>query len=312
MNRTLLVADDDKQFQGLVGSIFRGTRWSVKTAGDGSSAMESLMNFPPDLVLLDLNMPGVDGREVLARMRHTPRLEMVPVIIVSGEDSPEARSAEFERGADDYICKPFDPVDLRSRVESADRRARRMLGANPLTLLPGGPAIEEEAWRRIKDGTPLAYFHIDIDNFKAYNDAYGHLRGDDVIRETAALLGRVQADFPEENVFLGHIGGDDFVLMSSLGRDERIAAAVAQRFDAAVGAFYGPQDRTRGFILSTDRQGGVREFPLMSLSIAMAASDRRELEHYARIADIAGEIKSYLKKLPGRTGSMYLKDRRRD
>ncbi|MDD2805283.1 MAG: diguanylate cyclase [Elusimicrobiales bacterium] len=205
-----------------------------------------------------------------------------------------------------------DSVDLRARADSADKGARCMLGANPLTLLPGEPAIEEEAWRRIKNGEQLAYFHIDIDNFKAYNDAYGHLRGDAVIRETAKQLLQAQREFEAQDVFLGHIGGDDFVLISSLGREEQIASAVARRFDQEARGFYGPQDLARGFILSTDRQGGIREFPLMTLSIAIAANDRRELAHYAGLADIAAEIKNYLKRLPGRTGSLYLKDRRKD
>lgn len=312
MNRTLLVADDDLQFRDLVGRIFSGTAWAVRSAADGMKALESIFSCPPDLVLLDLNMPGICGREVLGRMRSDPRLEMIPVIIVSGEDSPGEKAAEFDLGADDYVCKPFDPLELRSRVDSADRRARRMLGANPLTLLPGAPAIEEEAWRRIRGGERLAYFHIDIDNFKAYNDAYGPLRGDDVIKATARQLLLVQNEFASQDVFVGHIGGDDFVLMSALGREEEIAAAVARRFDEAARAFYGPQDQARGYIAATDRQGGVKQFPLMTLSIAIAANDRRELEHYAKIADIAAEIKSFLKRLPGRAGSVYLKDRRRD
>lgn len=312
MNRTMLVADDDIHFQGMVTRIFEGTAWTIKAARDGFSAMESMISCPPDLVLLDLNMPLLSGRTILGKMRRNPQLEMIPVIIVSGEDSPQEKAADFSLGADDFISKPFDPLDLRSRVESADKRSRRMLCANPLTRLPGSPSIEEEAWRRIKEGAPMAFFHIDIDNFKAYNDAYGPMRGDDVIKGTARLLLQVQEEFPADDIFLGHIGGDDFVVISSLGREEQIAGLMAERFDRFAREFYGPKDQARGYIVSTNRLGERREFPLMTVSIAVAANDKKKFSHYAEVTGITSDIKRYLKKLPVRTGSVYLKDRRRD
>ena len=310
MNKTILVADDDKSFQRIISRLFEGTGWQVETAEDGVKALESISHRAPDVMLLDLNMPRLGGRELLARIRGNPRLAMIPVIIISGDGTPQEQALEFGLGADDFISKPFNTQDLLSRVEGAARRARRMLSASPLTFLPGGPTIEEEAARRIKAGGPLAFFYIDIDNFKAYNDAYGYLNGDNAIKCVARLLTYLGEDFSAEDVFVGHIGGDDFAVMAKPGKAEEMARAIAAGFDAMVPEFYSEADRTRGFVVSADRSGETREFPLMTLSIAIATNEKRALDHYAKIVDISSEMKRYMKSLKNRAGSMYLKDRR--
>lgn len=310
MNKTLLVADDDKTFHRIISRVFEGTEWTVKTAEDGVAALESIGLQIPDVILLDLNMPRLGGRELLSRIRGNPRLAMIPVIILSGDDAPQEQAEQFGVGADDFISKPFNTLELVSRVEGAARRNRRMLGANPLTFLPGGPAIEEDARRRIKKGGPLAFFYVDIDNFKAYNDTYGYLNGDNAIKCVAGLLTDLETDFAAEDIFLGHIGGDDFVVMSAPRKAEAMARAIAAGFDAMVPGFYSEADRARGFIVSKDRSGEAREFPLMTLSIAIATNEKRALDHYAKIVDISSEMKRYMKGLKNRSGSMYLKDRR--
>ena len=312
MNKTILVADDDKTFHRIISRVFEGSCWQVKTAEDGVAALESISCQPPDVMLLDLNMPRLGGRELLARIRGNPRLAMIPVIIISGDGSPQEQALEFGLGADDFISKPFNTMDLISRVESAARRNLRMLSANPLTFLPGGPAIEEEAARRIKAGGPLAFFYVDIDNFKAYNDNYGYLNGDTAIKCVAGLLSDIENDYAAEDVFIGHIGGDDFVVMAGPGKAEAMAQAIAEGFDAMVPGFYSEADRAHGFIVSKDRSGERREFPLMTLTIAIATNEKRALDHYAKIVDVATEMKRHLKGLKHRTGSIYLKDRRGD
>lgn len=312
MNRKLLLADDDKAFHEIITKVFRGTDWQVTVAEDGVTALEKIGEQAPDVILLDLNMPRLGGRELLARLRRDARFAMIPVIIISGDGSPQEQAAEFGLGADDFLPKPFDVTELTARVESACRRARRMLAANPLTFLPGGPAIEEEAARRIRAGSPLAFFYIDIDNFKAYNDNYGYLNGDNAIKGAAALLTALQAEFAAEDVFLGHVGGDDFVMMAEPRRAEELARLLAARFDALAPQFYNGEDRERCYTVAKDRSGTVRSVPLMALTIAVVTNERRSLYHYAKMVDIASEIKRHLKGLKGRAGSMFLKDRRTD
>ncbi len=312
MEGKILVADDDKAMQEVVCRLLNGRGWKVRTADDGLSALERIAAELPDVILLDLNMPGLGGRELLASLRRNPRTAVVPVIIISGEDSPGEKAAEFGIGADDFVSKPFDSVELVARVEAAARRARRLLAANPLTLLPGGPAIEEEAGARIASGAPLAFFYIDMDNFKAYNDNYGYLKGDEAIRMVARLLTEVQNEFSGDELFVGHIGGDDFVLMCPPDKAEAVAERVAASFDSRAPGLYRAEDAESGYITSADRSGIERRFPLMSLSIAIVTNERRRLGHYARIVDIAAEIKKFLKGRRTAGGSAFLKDRRRD
>jgi len=312
MKKKLLLADDDKAFHAIITRLFEGPDWEVSTAEDGVTALEQISARVPDVIVLDLNMPRMSGRELLAELRRNPGTAFIPVIIISGDSGPAEQAAQFGLGADDFVAKPFEARELTARIEGAVRRARRLLAANPLTFLPGGPAIEDEASARIRAGGPLAFFYLDIDNFKAYNDNYGYLAGDAAIRLAARVLTEVQSAFAGEDIFVGHIGGDDFVLMCDPARAEEVASAIAEKFDAATPGLYSPADRERGAIVARDRAGSAREYPLMSLTIAIATNEKRPLEHYARLADITAEIKKYLKGRPAGGGSAWLKDRRVD
>ncbi|MDT8287315.1 MAG: response regulator [Elusimicrobiales bacterium] len=306
MNR-LLIADDDEIFQRLVSRIFTGEGWEVAAVADGAAALAEAQQALPDAIILDLNMPGVGGREALTAIRRKAAMNRVPVIIVSGMNSAEEKSEDFRLGADDYVTKPFDPAELLARVESAVKRTRRNMDSNPLTGLPGAPAIEEEASKKIAGGRPFSFAYIDIDNFKAYNDRYGYFNGDNVIKTVAALLEELAV-----GEFAGHIGGDDFVLVSTPGMAVKVAEELARRFDALAPGFYNLEDRERGGITTRDRQDNERNFPLVSLTIAVVTNEKRDIRHYARLADLSSEIKHYLKTLPGRKGSAWLKDRRGD
>ena len=312
MSKTLLVADDDKTFHRIISRVFAGTSWRVETAADGAAALDSIASRPPDVILLDLNMPVMSGREVLGRIRGNPKMAMIPVIIISGDDCQEDQIMGSDIQADDYMSKPFDAMELISKVEAAARRSRGAPGENPLTGLPAGPAVESEAARRIKTGVPLAFLSIDIDNFKAYNDSYGYLNGNNPVKCLAGLLADIKDRFSSEDVFIGHMGGDDFAVMAKPGRAEDLAREIAAGFDSMVPGFYSESDRARGFIFLNDRAGEPLQYPLMTLSIAIATNEQQALCHYARIVDITGEIMEYLKTLRSRFGSMYMKDRRSD
>ncbi|MFH1618669.1 MAG: diguanylate cyclase, partial [bacterium] len=214
-------------------------------------------------------------------------------------------------GADDYMTKPFEIMELTARVAGIMRRNFRALSANPLTLLPGGPTIEEEVNRRIRQKEPFAFLYLDIDNFKAFNDACGYVQGDRVIKAFAGLLAEI-AHSAGDSPFVGHIGGDDFVVVSSPGCAEMIAGQAAARFDRLAPSFYSEKDRNRTFITAKDRRGNEQKFPIMTLSISIVTSEKRDLHHYARVADIAAEIKRFLKTMADRKGSIWLQDRRQE
>lgn len=312
MTYKILVADDEEVIQTVIKRALEDPAYQMLSAHDGLETLELAQKETPALVLLDVNMPIMSGREVLRALRRNIQTQAIPVIVVSGCAEAHERISGLELGADDYITKPFEVGELKARVDSMLRRHRRDLSANPLTRLPGSPVIEEEVNKRIRENADFAFFYVDIDNFKAYNDVYGYSQGDRVIQHTAGLLLESLKDGVGYGDFLGHIGGDDFVVITRPASATDVAKTIAEKFDAELFQFYKQEDLDRGHLSAKDRLGHERKFPLMTLSIAITATGLRRLDHYGRVVDIVTEIKKFLKSQPREKGSRFLVDRRRD
>ena len=183
------------------------------------------------------------------------------------------------------------------------------LDTSPLTRLPGGIAIENVMNKRIAAGTPLAFCLLDIDNFKAYNDHYGYALGNDVIQATAGIIGEAVAKYGHKDDFVGHIGGDDFVLITTPDLYPRICQAVIDSFDKTIPDFYDEQDRQRGHIVGENRQGQEVKFPLASLSIAVVTNVKRKFDNHIQYGEVAAEMKEHAKTVPG---SVFMVDQRGD
>jgi len=181
------------------------------------------------------------------------------------------------------------------------------LDASPLTRLPGNIAIERALMDKIRKGEKFALCYIDLDNFKAFNDAYGYAKGSDVIKAAGEIVHEAKRLHGSEDDFVGHIGGDDFVLITSPENVPNVCEGIIGEFDRAIPDFYTPSDRDRGFLEGTDRYGVKRKFPIMTISIAVVSDAKREITSPTEIAQIAAEIKEFAKDLPG---SNYLIDRR--
>jgi diguanylate cyclase (GGDEF)-like protein len=184
---------------------------------------------------------------------------------------------------------------------------RRYLDASPLTRLPGNMAIEQVLKEKMERGENFALCYIDLDDFKAFNDKYGYARGSELIKMTGEVIYRAKDRHADKEDFVGHIGGDDFVLVTSPGRADQVCETIIHEFDRLIPEYYLAEDRARGFIEGTDRYGVKRRFPLMSISIAVVSDVRRSFDSPVEIARVATEIKDYVKSLPG---SNYLVDRR--
>jgi diguanylate cyclase (GGDEF)-like protein len=213
----------------------------------------------------------------------------------------------FSVGADDYIVKPFDTPELLARIRGVLRRAKEMRQQSPLTGLPGNVLIEDEIEGRVRQGASFAVLYADLDHFKAFNDHYGFMRGDQVIQFTAGLIQDVGREFGAPGTFVGHVGGDDFVLVCGADEAEGLAQHIVRRFDEAVPGLYDPDDRRRGHILIVTRRGGEQEVPFLSISIGVATTAKRSFRHFAEAVAIATEMKSFTK---GTAGSSWAVDRR--
>jgi len=183
------------------------------------------------------------------------------------------------------------------------------LDTSPLTRLPGGIAIENVTNKRIAAGTPLAFCLLDIDNFKAYNDHYGYAKGNDVIQATASIIGEAVAKYGSQDDFIGHIGGDDFVLITTPDLYPRICQAVIDTFDKTILDFYDEQDRQRGHIVGENRQGQEVKFPLATLSIAVVTNVKRKFKNHIQYGEVAAEMKEHAKTV---SGSVFMVDQRGD
>ena len=306
--KKVLVVDDDPNVGLLVSAVLKKHNYSVTTLSDGTAVMSSLRENKPDIILLDLRMPGLDGYSLCKSIREAPDTRDIPIIILSGVSETEAKVDTIELGADDFITKPFDVRELRARVNRILKRKNADTALNPLTRLPGSPAIEEEVLRRLAEDESFAFCYVDADNFKAFNDVYGYANGDEVIKRIGLLLVEKAKEVAGSDYFVGHVGGDDFVLITSPDTCEQVAKAVTEEFDRFIPSFYNEVDRDRGFITTMDRTNKTRDFPLMSLTVAIVAPKTQK--HYAKIVESAAELKHYAKELASRKGSIFVRDRR--
>ena len=308
INKTVLVVDDDPNVGLLISAVLKKFNYTVVTLYSGEEVLRFLNNNKPDLILLDLRMPGLDGYALCKRIRENPDTHSLPIIILSGVSEVDAKVNTIELGADDFITKPFDVRELRARVNRIIKRKSSDVSLNPLTHLPGSPAIEEDVLKRMAAGTPFAFAYIDADNFKAYNDVYGYAKGDEVLKHIASVISEAAKTHAAQDYFLGHVGGDDFVLVT---RPELIEAAgneITREFDRTIPSFYTPEDRQRGYIVTMDRKNKTRHFPIVSLTVAVIIP--KAIRHYGKLVETAAELKHYAKELSGRKGSIFIKDRR--
>lgn len=309
----ILVIEDEPRLRFILERQLReakDARYEVRTAEDGVKGLAEVMREPPELILLDVMMPGMDGFEVCRRLKSNPLTSRIPIIFLTAKSTVDDRLRGLELYADDYLTKPWEQQELLFRVRNQLKTRRAQLSSNALTGLPGNVLIETELTRRIGAGEKFAFLHLDLDAFKAFNDYYGYARGDALIRFTAALLQDQVRRHGGEGDFVGHIGGDDFVIITVPPRARAIAEAVKADFDARVPEQYDPVDRERRQItVLSSRQGGWRDFDILSITILGVMNVDVEIQHSAQVSDRAKDLKKLGKAIKG---SVIVFDRRSD
>lgn len=302
----VLVVDDDPDILQFVSMNLEMEGFVVATAATGAAALESAAEQVPDLILLDVMMPEMDGLAALAALRAQPLTANVPIVLLTAKALAQDRIAGLNQGADDYIAKPFDVEELVARVQTVLRRSREMRDLSPLTGLPGNFRIAAELRDRITAGVPLAVVHADLDNFKAFNDHYGFMRGDSVIRFTSHALLEAAAEADPE-AFIGHVGGDDFVIITHPDKVESVCRRAIDIFDDGVLDFYDPEDALRGHVEVPDRRGQRIAYPIATISMGVATTNVRMFTSEWEASAVASETKEYAKQ---QAGSSFQIDRR--
>ena len=280
--------------------ILEDAGYEIADAADGMTALEVAKGFKPDLLLLDIMMPRMDGFQTAERLRADPATSMTPIIFVSARGETADKVRAFRAGAEDYMVKPFDGEELVARVAKTLERQAHKLGASPTTQLPGADAIEAEIERRLA-GAPRddAFCYLDLDNLKAFNDYYGYAKADGVIRQIGDIIRDVVARQGSAGDFIGHIAGDDFVYITSAERVTTVSKTICATFDRLVPLYYNESDRERGYIETKDRYGVMRKFPIMTVSVAAVTHNQGNLSSFSDLAALAAQGKKQAKSLVG-------------
>jgi PleD family two-component response regulator len=286
----LLVVEDDRDIANMLQIYFSGQQYDVDVASRGSEALERTRQVMPHLIILDIMLPDIDGYEVCRRLRTTTRTSHVPIIFLTQRDERSDKLKGLELGADDYIIKPFDIIELKWRVQNAISRSERESLTDPLTGLPAGRLIEEQLRKAIRS-TGWAFMDIHIDHFFAFKEVYGFIAANDVLRYTAMLLGEVIDQLGTEEDFIGSSGGENFVIITS----ETIAPAIGQllkkKFSEEILIHYNFIDRQQGFLQSENPGGKPEQHAFMCLDIGIVSPTRYQFADIREITELAAEAR---------------------
>lgn len=304
----ILIADKNASVRALVSMRLQARAYEVIESDTSEEVLRILERGKIDLVLLSSEMERIGGRLLIEKIRQKANLTTLPIILLAEEGQISELVLTQERGFDDFITKPFNPLVLQLRVALTIFRAQQRMEANALTHLPGNFAIERVIRGKIESRQKFSVIYIDINHFKSFNDKYGFEKGDDVIRQTAKILLQTAAETTKEGeCFVGHIGGDDFIAVTPVDKEEIFARKFLFEFDRIIPTYYNEKDQERRGIRTKNRQGKLATFPLMSCSAAACNNSYRDYKSLSEISADAAELKAFLKM---QTGSQYLRDRR--
>ncbi|HOU36434.1 MAG TPA: response regulator [Candidatus Omnitrophota bacterium] len=306
---SILLVVSEAESQQFLSALLMGEGYQVTICKNQAEGLAVLDVESFNLVISDFSSQGVNGIELCKYIRTSFALRHISVILLMEGKDPMAKIKGIYAGADDYVEKPFDPAEFLARVKASFVRMTRDLDANPLTKLPGNISLMKELESRIKSNQLFAVCYLDLNKFKEFNDVYGFEAGDKIISFTAQTIIKTLKGHGTQTDFLGHIGGDDFIFISSIDNWENLCKTVVEEFEKGKLQFYNEEDRSRGYIVAKNRQGAVTQVPLIGVSIAVITNEIRAFTHVAQLSSIAAELKHYAKSLGG---SVYVKDRRKD
>lgn len=304
----VLIITDDSELKKTLEFCLDG--WGYEVFFDSSPApnLSRAVNISPDVIVVDAKSATDDSLGICDVLKRDYATSRVPLITIISKRHLRHKLLNLNRGVDDYLINPPDPLELRIRIEMAIRRSQHSFYANPLTGLPGGMVIEDTLKERLEGKEPFVAGQVDIDNFKSFNDKYGYLQGDRVIMQTAYMLNMAIKKWGNKDDFIGHIGGDDFVIVTSPEKYNELCRNFICMFDTIIPFHYSLEDRKRGYIVAKDRANKTRKISMMSVTIALVMKNStEEINNIIQLNERTAEVKEYLKKIPG---SKYMADRR--
>lgn len=282
----ILVVEDDLDISNMLRIYFTGQGYEVNLTGRGQDALALTRKQLPSLIVLDIILPDMDGYAVCKALRTATRTSHIPIIFLTQKDERSDRIAGLELGADDYVTKPFDIEELRLRVQNALSRAERESLTDPRTGLPAGHVIEDQL-RQILRTKGWAVLDCRINHFDTFKEVYGFVSGDDVLRFTGMLISQSLDQSGNETDFVGHVGGDNFLVITRADRVDDVESQIRARFAEGIREHYTGIDLGRGSLLVPGLDGQSQPAPLMDLSIGRVTSDEGEFADIREITERA-------------------------
>jgi len=293
----------------LIAAWVEQTTFPLLSLADAGAVETTALRNPPALIIIDADGAGAHGVELCRSLKSDPYTAIVPIAFVAGHHGSDQVREWFDAGADEVLTPVVAPAEQRSRLGVLLSRTERNVAVHPSTRLPGTTEIERGIRERLEGGLLFAVCYADLDHFKEFNDRYSYYDGDRVIFILSRILRDVVKGLCPSDGFVGHIGGDDFIMILPLDMVQEVCGEVVGVFDALIPYQYNAQDRRAGYFFGKDRRGHLHRVPLMTLSIGIVTNERRKFGHPAEVSELATEMKSYAKTLPG---SVFVVDRRRD
>ncbi len=291
----ILVVEDERQIAGLLKETLDIEGYRTVAVLNGEDAIQFALHETPHLIILDIMLPGINGYEVIRRLRDHPKTMHIPIIVLSAYASHIDKIHAFELDIDNYITKPFDTDELLARVRSQLRRVQQS-SLSPLTKLPGGLQLENAISYKLASTEPWSILYLDLNNFKAFNDVYGFLAGNDMILLVGHICQRVVYEYGNTDDFVGHVGGDDFLIMTTPDRVQLLCQQILTRYKQQSASLYHLEDLERGSISGVDRKGRAYQFPLVSLSIGVVNNQVQHPHNLDEIGMLMAEAKRHAKQ----------------
>jgi DNA-binding response OmpR family regulator len=285
----ILVVEDDFDISNMLRIYFSGQGYDVQVAPRGGDALALTRQQLPHLIILDIMLPDMDGYAVCKELRTTTRTSHIPIIFLTQRDERSDKIAGLELGADDYITKPFDIEELKLRVQNAIARSERESLTDPRSGLPSGRLIEDQLRSLMRQDREWTYTDLKINSFEPFKEVYGFVAGDEVLKFTALIIGEIVDETGTPDDFIGHPGGDNFVVISFTGRPEELSQRLRNRFDEEIKSHYSFIDREAGYIVVDDGSGGKREVGLMTLAIGQVSASSHNFADIREITELAAE-----------------------
>lgn len=307
MQKEVYIIDDDETSIVVFKALFKNDD-DYRFISVKSEQIDVALNNIPSLIIINEDAIERDVVELCKQIRRNEDNNITPVIVVSSITDKEHRLQILKESVEYYIKKPVDEEYLYHTIKNLGRLLSINRTISPLTGLPGNVQIHAELKKRITKKEEFAVLYIDLDNFKAYNDVYGFLKGDQIIQFTADMILSGVHTFFTEGTFVGHIGGDDFIAIVPYDKIDQVCQTMIATFDKGVKKFFTEEDQEKGYIEVENRKGIIEQFQLTSVSIGVVVAEKGRFANILEIGEVSTQVKHLAKSIPG---SSYAIDRRK-